>query len=99
MGRKSESKNGSNLRPAFYFGILVFFIIAVSIFFKVFDTLKKSKFDGNNRFTVAVVSKNKVDLLTVSPKDGTLSKVSVGKISEDDFKYSSLPREDRKSVV
>lgn len=76
--RKTQKKEGSkNLHLGFYFGILVFFIILVSVVFKIFDTVKNSKFDGNNFFTVAVIAGNNAHIISVSPKENSLKKLVV----------------------
>lgn len=76
--RKAQKKEGSkNLHLGFYFGILVFFIILVSVAFKIFDTVKSSKFDGNNFFTVAVVTGTDTHVISVSPKESNLKKLVV----------------------
>lgn len=93
MGRKRSAEKKSNLRPVYYFGLLLLFIIVISFVFKTFDTFKKSKFDGDNRFTIAIKNNKKIDLLTVSPKDKTISKLEIKNISEEQFKNSFLPHD------
>ena len=77
MKRSKKTEKKSNLRLGFYFGFLVLFIIIVSLLFKTFDLIKKSKYDGQNSFTVVVLTNNKAEILTVSPKEGTLKKLEI----------------------
>ncbi len=80
--RKDSKKNTSSTRPALYFVFLIIFIIIVSAAFKIYDLFKKSKFDGNNRFTVAVISTKESNILTVSPKEKTISQITLDKIND-----------------
>ena len=65
--RTKKKEKGKSLNLGFYFGLFVFLIIVISLFFKTFDVIKKSKFDGKNRFTVAVINKKSTDLISTSP--------------------------------
>lgn len=91
--RQNKKKEGSkNLHLGFYFGLLVLFIIIVSVVFKIFDTIQKSKFDGDNFFTVAVISGKDSNVISVSPKDGSLKKIKIGGISrEEDLRDLGIP--------
>lgn len=89
---RSKKKESWNLKPAIYFGFLVFFIIAVSLLFKALDVIRESKFDGSNRFTVAVLSSTKMGFISVSPKDGTLTRVTIeGILGEEHLKDLTIP--------
>lgn len=75
---KSKKKDGSkNINLALYFGIIVVFIILISFLFKAFDTVRKSKFDGQHRFSIAVQSGKNLDIVSVSPKEGSITKLRV----------------------
>lgn len=76
MKQKQKNK-GKSINLALYFGILVFFIIIVSVVFKVFDVVGKSRFDGEHRFTVAILNDKNIELVSVSPKDGSITKLTV----------------------
>lgn len=93
MKKKRQEKEKS-LRLAFYFGILIIFIILVSIVFKGIDIFSKSKFDGKNRFTVAVINKNKTTLISVSPQDGSLTGLEIdGVKSLNQLNQLALPHD------
>src|SRR4029079_1323267 len=83
MRKTAVKEKNKNLRLGYYFGLIVIFIIIVSCSVKVLDTFKKSKFDGNNFFTVAVIRSKNVDLISVSPKDGTLKKLTVSGVNNE----------------
>lgn len=90
--RTKKKEKSKSLNLGFYFGLFVFLIIVISLFFKTFDVIKKSKFDGKNRFTVAVINKKSTDLISTSPVDGTLSALHIDGISSpDSLKKLSLP--------
>ncbi len=90
--RSKKKEKSKSLNLAFYFGIFVFLIIVISLFFKTFDVIKKSKFDGKHRFTVAVINNKNVDLISASPTDGTLLVLHIDGISSpDSLKKLSLP--------
>lgn len=93
MGRKRSADKKSNLKPVYYFALLFFFIVTISLIFKTVDTFKKSKFDGSNRFTLALKNNNEVKFLTVSPKDNTLGVLNVKKVSKEEFENASIPRD------
>lgn len=78
--KKKEKSKSLNL--GLYFGFFVFLIIAISLMFKTLDIIRKSKFDGNNRFTVAVLYKDSADLVSVSPQTGTLTKLRIEGVSD-----------------
>lgn len=79
---KSKKKDGSkNINLALYFGIIVVFIILISFAFKTIDIIRKSKFDGQHRFSVAVLSGKRLDVVSVSPKEGSITKLKIEGIS------------------
>lgn len=91
MKAKKQEKDKS-LRLAIYFGLLIIFIILVSVVFKAIDIVRKSRFDGRNRFTVAIIDKTKASLISVSPSDGALTELSVdGANSLTELNQLSLP--------
>ena len=87
--KAGKKDNNKSLSLAVYFGLLVFLIIVVSVVFKVIDLARSSKFDGKNRLTVAFVSDKHIDLISVSPQDGTLVKLVINNVS----KTSSLKKD------
>lgn len=92
MRKTAAKEKNKNLRLGYYFGLIVIFIIIVSFTFKIFDTFKKSKFDGNNFFTVAILRDKNTDLISVSPKEGTLKKLTIaGTTNEESLKDEGIP--------
>ena len=89
---KSKKKGKSNnLKPAFYFGLLIFFIILVSVTFKVFELFGSSKYDGANRFTVAIIKADVIDVISVSPKEKSLTKIEINKTNPDTLAELGIP--------
>ncbi len=87
---KKEKIKSFNL--ALYFGLLVLLIIIISVSFKIFDVIRKSEFDGKNRFTVAVLNDKNVDVVTVSPSTGNQSGIRIEKAgSLDEIDMYSIP--------
>lgn len=70
--RTKKKEKSKSLNIALYFVFFVFFIILVSLLLKAFEEVGKSKFNGKNRFTVAVINKNSADLVSVSRREGSL---------------------------
>lgn len=92
MRKNTKTEKSKNLHLGLYFGLFVAFIIIVSFTFKVFDTFKKSKFDGSNFFTVAVISDKNAQLISVSPKDDKLKKLTITDTkTEDGLKDLGIP--------
>jgi hypothetical protein len=91
--RKSKKKEGNkNLHLGFYFGFVVLLIILVSIIFKIFDTVRRSEFDGNNLFTVAVISGNNTNIISVSPKESTLKRLTIkGLNTQKELNTAGIP--------
>ena len=90
--RTKKKEKSKNLNLAFYFGFFVFLIITISLVFKIIDEVKKSKFDGNNRFTVAIMYKDSSDVVSISPREGTLTRLSVeGATSPKTLRNLSIP--------
>src|SRR3972149_426875 len=90
--RKKTKPNKKSLKIAVYFGVFVIFILITSILFKGFDLVRSSSFDGNNRFTVAVISEHKAEILTVSPSEGALSRLRIEDAnSKEDLGVYQIP--------
>ncbi len=75
--KKKERRKSKSLNLAFYFSGVVILIITISILLKSFDVIRRSRFDGNNRFTVAILSNGKTDLVSVSPQEGSLTSLQI----------------------
>ncbi len=76
MVKQKKAKKDST-KLAVYFGALVIFIVLVSGIFKSIDIFRSSKFDSKNSFTLALVNKDRIDLLHLSPKEGKLSRLTL----------------------
>lgn len=83
MKRKSKNENeGQNIKLAFIFFILITSLIIGSLVFKAGLLVKKSKFDGQHRFTAAFLKKNNPDGIKVfsfAPDTKTISILSIDK--------------------
>lgn len=89
--KKNQSKS-SSIRLGIYFLVIVIFIIAVSFSFKVFDSIKSSKFDSGNHFTVAIQNKESTEIITVSPKEDEIKKLSIkGLNNEKELNNLGIP--------
>lgn len=75
--KTAKKEKIKSISLAFYFGLLVLLIIIISVSFKAFDVIRKSKFDGSNRFTIAVLNNKNVDLVTVSPSEGKQANIHI----------------------
>lgn len=96
---KSKKKGKSNnLKPAFYFGLLIFIIILVSISFKVFELFGSSKYDGSNRFTVAVIKADGIDVISVSPKEKSLTKIEIKKSNPNTLTELGIPTDQKAEI-
>lgn len=80
---KKNKENNKNLRIGIYFGIVVLFIVIVSVSVKIFDSFKNSTFDGNNFYTVAVISDKNTELLSVSPRDNSLKRIKLEDVNSE----------------
>lgn len=80
---KKDTKNKSNIRLGVYFLAAVVFIIIVSFSIKVFDSIKSSKFDSGNHFTVAILNNESTEFITVSPQEGEVKKLTVDGINTE----------------
>lgn len=90
--RKSKNGEVKSINLALYFGLLVLLIIIISVLFKAFDLVRKSKFDSKHRFTIAVVNNNDWDIYTVLPSEGQQLNINIeGEILNDPTKAYSIP--------
>ena len=69
----SRTKNGSNLKLAGLFIVIVIGLILISGLFKLLLIVKESKFDGSHNFIVSFVGKNKTQVISFSPQGRTIS--------------------------
>lgn len=80
----ARTKNGKNLRLAGLFVMIVLGLIVISAFFKFLLIVKNSRFDSSHNFIVSFVGKNKVEVVSFSPQNRTLS------ILDFDSKYNHI---------
>ncbi len=78
----SKTKSGKNLRLAGLFLIIVLGLIVASALFKFLLLVKTSRFDGSHNFIVSFVGKDKLEVVSFSPQNRTLS------ILDIDSKYN-----------
>lgn len=90
--KSKKKKKSKNLHLAFYFGFFIILIIVISIVFKSVDLIRRSQFDGEHRFTVALMQDNETDVVSVSPMEGSIVALHLEKISNpDSLKTLSVP--------
>lgn len=80
----SRTKSGKHLRLAGLFVIMVLGLIVISALFKFLLIVKNSHFDGSHSFIVSFVGKNKVEVVSFSPANKTLSILNI------DSKYNHI---------
>lgn len=80
MGVRKKQRN-QNLGLGILFLFLVAFLILLSFGFKLAAVFRDSSFDGNNRFTLAVVKSNP-QVVTFSPKDRSIYILNLNKPSD-----------------
>ena len=73
----SRTKNGSNLKLAGLFIVIVLGLILISGLFKLLLIVKESKFDGSHNFIVSFVGKNRTQVVSFSPQNRTISILDV----------------------
>lgn len=76
MTDRRKPKNKS-IKLALYFGLIFVFIFIISVIFKGVDLIRESNFDGKDKFTVAAISLKDTDIVSVSPQDKTLYKITI----------------------
>ncbi len=82
----SRKKEGKNLKLAGLFVLLVLGLIILSLLLKVFFIFKNSKFDAEHRFVVAVMNNGKLNMVSFSPQNKSISILKVeNKIKRDDI--------------
>ena len=90
--RNRKDSGNKNIRLGLYFGLVVVFIIIISFTFKVFDSIKKSTFDSSKFYTVVVLSEKNTQLISASPKDNSLKKITLeGLDSEAELRNLGIP--------
>lgn len=88
----SKSKNGSNLRLAGLFVVVVFGLIIISGLFKLLLIVKESRFDGSHNFIVSLVGKDKTQIVSFSPQSRAVSILDIDpKYNSDAAKTLEIP--------
>lgn len=77
MKRKKKNVSNHNLKTAFIFFTLVFFLIFISGIFKIVTLIGQSKYDGVHRFTIAISYANSAkplsEIISFAPDAYTIS--------------------------
>lgn len=73
MKRKKREVNRNNSKIAIIFLIFVISIIFTSLVFKAVYILRKSNFDGRNRFTISVSNNKNLEIISFSPNTHSIS--------------------------
>lgn len=80
---KKDQYQNKNIRLGYYFIIVVIFIIVISFSVKVFDSIKNSKFERGNHFTFAIINNKSTEIVSLSPKEGTIKKLTIKGIKNE----------------
>lgn len=83
MVRKTVRVEKHNTRTAIFFVIFVCGIIFISIVAKTLSVLAQSKFDGENRFTISVLTGKDFKVLSFSPKNHSMSILKIDEEIKD----------------
>lgn len=106
--KKSVRSKKNNLKIAAIFITVIFFLIFISFLLKLIVLFKDSKFDGEHRFTVAVIKDDNAQVISFSPENKTISILDVDgrvenigsflKVPIDAFIYSNDLNIDRSNI-
>ena len=77
MSHKTKKKSNINLAIAFM-GLVVFLVV-LSFMLKAFWVFKESKFDGSDKFNVAIYDKRGMGIISFSPKEKSISILKLDK--------------------
>lgn len=69
----------SNIGAAYGFFAVFFILIFISIFLKFAVIVKDSNFDGKNRFTIAISQKDNISVVSLSPKNKSVSIIKISR--------------------
>lgn len=88
-----KNKEGSNMKLAAIFVLLVLGLMILSVFFKLAFLIKNSKFDGTHKFNVLLITKNKQSVVSFSPsnKSFTLLFINDKEAKENLSKFLGIP--------
>jgi len=73
----SRTKNGNNLKLAGLFVVIVLGLIVFSGLFKFLLIVGESRFDGSHNFIIGFVGKDKIQVVSFSPQNRTVSILDV----------------------
>lgn len=96
MKRKTKKKpETNNIKIAFIFFILVFFLIIVSLLFKLTILIQNSKFDGKHSFILVLNGTkdkaNQKQLINFAPDKSSISILDVGSKENNIGKFLEVP--------
>jgi len=90
MSHKTKKKSNINLAIAFM-GLVVLLVV-LSFMLKAFWVFKESKFDGSDKFNVAVYDKRGVGIISFSPREKSISILKLDKnINGNAFNAMQIP--------
>lgn len=72
MKKSTDEKNGKSFRVLLFFCSFVLLLLLISFSIRIVSIISVSKFDGNHRFTLAVLQ-NKAQIISFAPDAKTLS--------------------------
>ncbi|OGH41515.1 MAG: hypothetical protein A3H79_00025 [Candidatus Levybacteria bacterium RIFCSPLOWO2_02_FULL_36_8b] len=98
MKRKKKNVSENNLKTAFIFLTLVFFLIFISGIFKIVTLIGQSKYDGVHRFTIVISyinnAKHLTEIISFAPDTHTLSALRIPislKSKKETSKLAAIP--------
>lgn len=88
-----KNKEGSSMKLAGIFVLLVLGLIILSVFFKLAFLIKNSKFDGTHKFNVLLITKDKQSIVSFSPtnKSFTMLLINDKEAKENLSKFLEIP--------
>ncbi|MBA3724019.1 MAG: LytR C-terminal domain-containing protein [Candidatus Levybacteria bacterium] len=88
MKRKTVQKESKSLKTFYLYAVLVFTVIAISLFIKLIFVVQSSKYDGKHHFTLAVTKEQRVkQVIAFSPQVPALAVLTV---KDQNIPYTSL---------
>lgn len=80
MRRKKSDSGFGRAKVAIFFAVFIILIVLLSLIFKAFKIVEKSRFDNYHRFTISIANNQKMQVISFVPSD---KKIWVFKIDGD----------------